>query len=431
MANTMTLGEYFKEAEVYEYSKEYFDIVKESIEIDLLALYLENHEYMEECVEWGEEIHESISSMFMEDGNEEVKEETITGKARAFFEKIWSGIIKILKAIISPFTAFYTFLKKLFSKAEDDTKKTAEKMVKCLDTENEKSNKEENEKEKNDEERKATEEKKIDERIKADEEKFGEIAKWREKEKEKDANIQKKISEYIKSCKNGAFSEYYNFMIQNGLSFNIEMNSAYLHEPTFDKMIANEIKNKKDRDFVYLINRFYFSSSIIAPEVIHNMRKRLNDIAGILTELSIDMEECVNKYGKRYDIKSKDNEYITKHIRKIIEDIKSYNYTEKFCWGKHVIDDANSNLELVIKRMNEIYKDMQTYYQKMQDKKGTIFTKIDYTSYGKLFKLISDLQITLNDAFVKIRKEISTFYDFRRSMAQTLIELSLILRGYH
>lgn len=418
MNNTMmTLGEYFKEAEAYEYSEEYFDLVKESIEIDLLALYLENYEYMKECVGWAEEVHESVSCMFMEDGNEEVKEETIAGKAKAFFEKIWKGIIRILKAIISPFTALYVFLKKLFSKAEDDTKKTAEEIEKIAENRAKELAEYKEEEEKKKKESDETKEKISNERIE-------ELAKWKEKERSKNEEIQKKISEYIKSLKNGSYSEYYNYIIMDN-SHSVEMNSYRLYEPTFDKLIAERIESKEDRNFIYTINRFYFSASIVAPEMMHNLRKRLNDIASNFSSIAAVMDECVNKDGKRYD--SESNKYSIKHIKKIIEEFNGYDYTEKYYFHKHVADDLNANLEIATKNMSYVYKDMQTYYQKMQNKKGVVFTKLDYTKYGELFKVISNLQIALNTVTANVRKEISKFYDFRRSMSQTLIEISKIL----
>ena len=121
MANTMTLGEYFKEAEAYEYSKEYFDIIKETTELDLIALYLENYDYMQERIEYGEEIHESV--MFTE-ATEEVKE--------CFFKKIWNGILKILKALVKPFMALYTFLKNIFINKEAEEKKRIAKAEKLI-----------------------------------------------------------------------------------------------------------------------------------------------------------------------------------------------------------------------------------------------------------------------------------------------------------
>lgn len=63
---SMTLGEYIKEATAFEYSKDYFDIVKEAGELQLMAICLDGYNYMAECVEFDIDVHESVVAVFDE-----------------------------------------------------------------------------------------------------------------------------------------------------------------------------------------------------------------------------------------------------------------------------------------------------------------------------------------------------------------------------
>ena len=46
-----TLRQFINECDNYEYSQEYFDILKESMEIDLMERYIKNQEFLSESVE--------------------------------------------------------------------------------------------------------------------------------------------------------------------------------------------------------------------------------------------------------------------------------------------------------------------------------------------------------------------------------------------
>ena len=124
---TITIGEFLKECEAYPYSRERYEIVKESIEIDLMSLYLENYEYIKECKEYDEEIHESV--MFTE-ATEEVAED----KAESLIKKIWNGILKILKALARPFVAIAGFVKTMIDRIRNKAPVSEKKATEIIKT---------------------------------------------------------------------------------------------------------------------------------------------------------------------------------------------------------------------------------------------------------------------------------------------------------
>ena len=120
---TMTLGDFVKEAAAYPHSKEYFELVKESGELTLMAMYLDSYDYMKEAVEFGEEVPSSVCMMFTEaaEGDAE-KAEPVVDDAKAgevkegFFKRIWDGIVRIFKQILVPFDALRAFFRRLRKK---------------------------------------------------------------------------------------------------------------------------------------------------------------------------------------------------------------------------------------------------------------------------------------------------------------------------
>jgi len=117
---TMTLGDFVKEATAYPHSKEYFELVKESGELTLMAMYLDSYDYMKEAVEFGEEVPNSVSMMFTEatEDNPENKEPVVddakAGEVKeGFFKRIWDGIVRIFKQILVPFNALRAFFRRL------------------------------------------------------------------------------------------------------------------------------------------------------------------------------------------------------------------------------------------------------------------------------------------------------------------------------
>jgi len=107
MTNNITIKEYFKEIETYEYSKECFDLTKEACEFNLFTLYLENYRYIEECKEYDEEIHESV--MFFEKGNDRI----IKNQKPTFLRRLWNGIFKIIKWFSRPFLVIKAYFDRL------------------------------------------------------------------------------------------------------------------------------------------------------------------------------------------------------------------------------------------------------------------------------------------------------------------------------
>ena len=66
MNMNMTLAEYIKEAEVFRYSKEYFDLVKEANEVELLGIYLSANEFLLENTYLDSAMLMHVSKMFIE-----------------------------------------------------------------------------------------------------------------------------------------------------------------------------------------------------------------------------------------------------------------------------------------------------------------------------------------------------------------------------
>ena len=125
---TITIGEFLKECEAHPYSRERYEIVKESIEIDLMSLYLENYEYIKECKEYDEEIHESVMFTEATEGKESVKidDSKINEAKEGFFKRIWRLIVRIFKKILASFNAMGTFFSRMIKKRDSDVNKVIE-----------------------------------------------------------------------------------------------------------------------------------------------------------------------------------------------------------------------------------------------------------------------------------------------------------------
>ena len=106
----ITVGEALKEMESYPYSLECYELMKESMELKLEALYMEGREFYDESVEYGENISESVKVLF-EDAKEPNKE--------GFFKKAWNSIVRILKILLKPFTLVYKAIDKFVNFAYD------------------------------------------------------------------------------------------------------------------------------------------------------------------------------------------------------------------------------------------------------------------------------------------------------------------------
>ena len=120
MKEVMTIGEYLEAAKNFEHSKEYYEMLKEASEANLMAIYLDGYDYMAECVDYDIPIHESVVAMFDDtiftEASAKVGDAVANGAAgvdevrSGFMKKIWNGVITIFKAIAWPFTAIHKVL---------------------------------------------------------------------------------------------------------------------------------------------------------------------------------------------------------------------------------------------------------------------------------------------------------------------------------
>ena len=90
-----TLGQFIEECELFEYSKEYYELVKECSELALMERYIENQEFITECVDTSV----YTEGYFMEADSEESN----TTVKKSFGEKakdLGNKIIKFFKTLI-------------------------------------------------------------------------------------------------------------------------------------------------------------------------------------------------------------------------------------------------------------------------------------------------------------------------------------------
>lgn len=93
----------------FGYSKEYYEMMKEAAEIDLMNIYVANQEYMAENAEMIQESADVLEDYFQEAaGLENVKNvaKTAASKTANLAKKIWAKIKQILKAIGNFFQKF-------------------------------------------------------------------------------------------------------------------------------------------------------------------------------------------------------------------------------------------------------------------------------------------------------------------------------------
>lgn len=121
----MTLNDFLKECEMFPYSQENFDLVKEAAEINIAAMYLESQEYMAENTG----AFEGLGSSYMMEaaGGESVK--LLAQKAGGKKEK-WAGRVKDLwQRIVAALKKFWNMVvekwKKIRAKGADIKKNLA------------------------------------------------------------------------------------------------------------------------------------------------------------------------------------------------------------------------------------------------------------------------------------------------------------------
>lgn len=117
MESTMTFGQFVNMCEHYEHSKEYYDVMKESMELDLMSMYLENQRFLRE-----DAMDYSFTEGYLVEATSEEQTDTVKtafkDKGKNLLKKIWNQIKKILNVLAN-------FVKKIFSaeaKLEDKRK---------------------------------------------------------------------------------------------------------------------------------------------------------------------------------------------------------------------------------------------------------------------------------------------------------------------
>lgn len=95
--------------ENFGYSKEYYEMMKEAAEIDLMNIYVANQEYMSENADYITECADVLDGYFQEaTGSENVAnvKKNAVGKSNNLFKRIWAKIKQIFRAIINFFRRF-------------------------------------------------------------------------------------------------------------------------------------------------------------------------------------------------------------------------------------------------------------------------------------------------------------------------------------
>jgi len=112
-----TFREFITECELYEYSKEYYELMKECTEISLISKFVENHQFTSQYIPYMEATKLSVRDGFfaesIEDSGIQVLEEKASKGIKGFFSKIWDGITKLIDILIK----FLKRAKKNISKA--------------------------------------------------------------------------------------------------------------------------------------------------------------------------------------------------------------------------------------------------------------------------------------------------------------------------
>ena len=239
---TMTLGDFIKEATVYEHSKEYFDMVKECGELTLIGMYLDSYDYMKESAEFGEEVPTSVSAMFMEATEEDkdkkdakVDDAKVGEVKKGFFKRIWAGIVRIFKKILVPFKAIGAFFSKQKNKCDSSIKALSDGIKK-------------------------TDSNKKPEKSEAKDDKVKSIV----------SKIENSDSNLYKIIKSGKFSA----PIEGTAESLSTLNNAIV---VSDKGAAKFVKN---------MNSLAFSGDVVVPAFVMELYKKLDDIEKILKDFN-------------------------------------------------------------------------------------------------------------------------------------------------
>lgn len=130
MECTLTFGDFIKEAEMFQYSQENFNLIKEASELNLMALYIENQSFM---IDNKENIETMTEGFLMESASENDYESVLheyQEKAAIFgkniaerFKKIWVTFVSFLKKMLSKVKRVQSDTEKLLSDLDDTFQK--------------------------------------------------------------------------------------------------------------------------------------------------------------------------------------------------------------------------------------------------------------------------------------------------------------------
>lgn len=125
-----TFKDFIIECENFEYSQEYYDLMKECSELSLMEKYIENQLYLMD-----NPITESVSldnGYLMESANEselEIITEKALEKAKGIGNKIWSGLKRMLNSVVSFFKKYVLKLDDIDEKAKKVKKEIPNIMI--------------------------------------------------------------------------------------------------------------------------------------------------------------------------------------------------------------------------------------------------------------------------------------------------------------
>ena len=106
----MTIADFVKEAEVYTYTKEHFNMMKEATEIDLMAHFIESQEFMSDNADYLAESTDLFVEGFL---FEAMGEDEMTKFEENFSEKMKGFGTKVASLAKTIYTAIINFFKKL------------------------------------------------------------------------------------------------------------------------------------------------------------------------------------------------------------------------------------------------------------------------------------------------------------------------------
>ena len=120
-----TLGEYIRESEVFEHSREYFDLMKEAGELELMRIYLDADAYVKENAAYLDDYsYNHICKLFESEDNEpnddnksEPLPENKSDEVKdGFAKKAWAAIKKVLAILHTACQAAKKYFQAIYAK---------------------------------------------------------------------------------------------------------------------------------------------------------------------------------------------------------------------------------------------------------------------------------------------------------------------------